>query len=429
MRYRILLTASAFVSLFTATAQQKTTRAFAITSTDKGSFQWTDVRLIDVGTGQIVRSVFDSKQAAVLVNARSGKTITAKQPATASPAGQATGTGRVITRNPAMASGNNDPAFNHVSAACAYDVRHNRLYYTPMFVNELRYIDLGAKTPTIYTFNTEAFSNNTNPNTEANHITRMTIGADGRGYALSNDGNHLVRFTTNRKAVISDLGALNDDPANGAISVHAKATSWGGDMVASADGSLYLFTAFQHVFKINIGTKTATYITKLQGLPEKYTTNGAAVNEEGKLVVSSANSTDGYYEVDMENWQATRITTNDKVFNTSDLATANLAFNKGKTTVAPAVSGIAYNRIGVYPNPVTTGSFRVTFNGRENGRYNIQVFDLAGKIVVQKPVVVGIEGQVAEVNVGKGLANGTYLVKVVNPAQKAVYMDKIIIAD
>ncbi|MEI9956836.1 MAG: hypothetical protein WDM90_11155 [Ferruginibacter sp.] len=34
---------------------------------------------------------------------------------------------------------------------------------------------------------------------EANHITRMDIAADGNGYAITNDGNHLIRFTTGKK--------------------------------------------------------------------------------------------------------------------------------------------------------------------------------------------------------------------------------------
>jgi hypothetical protein len=245
MKYRILLTTGACVCLLSVTAQQRSSKAFAITSADKGTFQWTDVKLIDVTTGEVVRSVFDSKQPnAAFFSARSGK---------------------AIKNDPALQADKNNQAFSSMSAACAYDARHNRLYYTPMFVNELRYIDLSARSPKVYAFNAEAFSKSNTLNNEANHITRMTIGADGNGYALSNDGNHLVRFTTGRKPVITDLGAVQDDPSNGPVSIHAKATSWGGDMVADASGNLYLFTAFQQVFKVNIQTRTATYITKMKG--------------------------------------------------------------------------------------------------------------------------------------------------------------------
>jgi hypothetical protein len=96
-----------------------------------------------------------------------------------------------------------------------------------MFVNELRYIDLAAPSPKIYYFNNETLSKAANLNDEANHITRMVIAADGNGYALSNDGNHLIKFTTGRKPVITDLGALQDDVSNEKISVHNRCTSWG----------------------------------------------------------------------------------------------------------------------------------------------------------------------------------------------------------
>jgi len=75
----------------------------------------------------------------------------------------------------------------------------------------------------------------------ANQITRMTIGKDGFGYALSNDGEHLIKFTTQGTPVIQDLGVLIDNPSNQVL-VRSSCTSWGGDIVAAADGSLYLVT-------------------------------------------------------------------------------------------------------------------------------------------------------------------------------------------
>ncbi len=96
-----------------------------------------------------------------------------------------------------------------------------------MGINRLQYIDLNAKTPSIAYFEGEAFGVATDLKDEANHITRMAIAVDGQGYALSNDGNHLIKFTTGRKPVITDLGALQDDPANGGNSIHTKPTQLG----------------------------------------------------------------------------------------------------------------------------------------------------------------------------------------------------------
>src|SRR5205085_1617604 len=99
-----------------------------------------------------------------------------------------------------------DKPFATNSAACAYDKKHERLYYTPMGINQLRYIDL--KSAKIYYFEDEAFGTVSGPGDAANQIPRMTMAADGNGYALSNNCDHLVQFTTGKKPTINDLGAL-----------------------------------------------------------------------------------------------------------------------------------------------------------------------------------------------------------------------------
>lgn len=407
MRHKILLALLTPVIAYTAEAQQSPSVAFAITSAEQGKFQWTNIKMIDLSTGEVLRTIYDGKQPYNAYNARTRKEIAVKN---------------------AQATMQNQQAqpLHAMSAALAYDKRHNRLYYTPMYVNQLRYIDLSSKETSIYYFDQEKFSNAQSLNNEASHITRMVIAADGKGYAVSNDGNHFVQFTTGKKPTITDLGALQDDPKN-SISIHEKQTSWGGDMIADATGNLYIISAFHNVFKINIRTRIATHIAKIEGLPANFTTNGAVVNDEGRLVVSSASSTDGYYAVDMNTWKAERLQ-NNKVFNASDLANGNLAFSKntepGKLIERELVRN---NKIGLYPNPVTTGQFRVTFNNRDFGRYDIQVVDLTGKLVATKTYTVSNQGQVAEMDLRGMLANGTYLVKVLNQNKKTVFSDKIVV--
>lgn len=406
MRHKILLALLTPVIAYTAEAQQSPSVAFAITSAEQGKFQWTNIKMIDLSTGEVLRTIYDGKQPYNAYNARTRKEIAVKNAAT-------------------MQNQQAQP-LHAMSAALAYDKRHNRLYYTPMYVNQLRYIDLSSKETSIYYFDQEKFSNAQSLNNEASHITRMVIAADGKGYAVSNDGNHFVQFTTGKKPTITDLGALQDDPKN-SISIHEKQTSWGGDMIADATGNLYIISAFHNVFKINIRTRIATHIAKIEGLPANFTTNGAVVNDEGRLVVSSASSTDGYYAVDMNTWKAERLH-NNKVFNASDLANGNLAFSKntepGKLIERELVRN---NKIGLYPNPVTTGQFRVTFNNRDFGRYDIQVVDLTGKLVATKTYTVSNQGQVAEMDLRGMLANGTYLVKVLNQNKKTVFSDKIVV--
>src|SRR5665811_2539351 len=100
-----------------------------------------------------------------------------------------------------------------------------------MCIRDRRWLDLSSNAENLkfYTLQSPLLSPG-NPNDEANHFTRMTIGADGNGYALTNDANHLIKFTTGKKIVITDLGSLVDASSNNNISVHNKCSSWGGDI-------------------------------------------------------------------------------------------------------------------------------------------------------------------------------------------------------
>src|SRR4030095_17252316 len=122
----------------------------------------------NLNTVEVVQSVFENKHSGYQVyNARNGNNIQVKD-------------------DKGMITSKQKQPFATYSAAAAYDKKHNRLYYTPMFINELRYIELDAKLGRIYYFDNEKFSNAENMTQEANQITRMVIGADGHGYALTN---------------------------------------------------------------------------------------------------------------------------------------------------------------------------------------------------------------------------------------------------
>ncbi|HUR11123.1 MAG TPA: T9SS type A sorting domain-containing protein [Flavitalea sp.] len=392
-------------------AQEKITKAYAITSEKQGNNIWTEVKLIDVRSGRVLKNIYENSKAVYNVfEARTGKQITVKDDR-----------GNVTDHQKLPFAG--------YAAACAYDRKHNRLYFTPMYINELRYIDLNAKEPKMYYFQNESFSRVNDLNNEANHITRMVIGADGNGYALNNDGTHLVQFTTGKKPVINDLGSIQDDPANGQISIRNRCTSWGGDLIAAASGDLYLISANRSVFRIDAGNRKATYLGAIEGLPANFTTNGAVVDEDGLIVVSSANSVSGYYTVDPTNWKATALTKEGQVFNTSDLANGNLAFEKELKNTTPLISRsiVANSKIAVYPNPVAEGMFRVSFDNRDFGKYQIQLVDITGKVLLQRSVQIGMKGQVEEMEFTNTITKGVYMVKVVNNNKKTIYADKIFV--
>src|SRR5882757_4388161 len=79
MRYKILLTTCAVLSIFSLTAQKSPNKAFAITGSTRGSLEWANVQMIDLNTGEVLQSVFDNKNSSYGVfNARSGQAIQLK---------------------------------------------------------------------------------------------------------------------------------------------------------------------------------------------------------------------------------------------------------------------------------------------------------------------------------------------------------------
>lgn len=412
MRKMILLFCL-FLPVVHLTAQKsKALSAYAITGGSLGDMVWTDIQLIDLQSGNPLRPVFSWKSGSFhAFHARTGNNIPAMEKA-----------------SPEI--GARQPAKEALTAACAYDRKHNRLYYTPMYVNQLRYIDLDAPSPKVYVFEGEPFSSAPDLNKEENHITRMVIGADGYGYGLSNDGNHLVRFSTGKDAEIVDLGPLQDADKNGPVSVHNRCTSWGGDLVAAADKSLYLIAANHTVFRIELESRMAYFITTLKGLPSGFTCNGAMIDEEGRLVVSSASASEAYYTVDLKTWTATVLQSTHKPRLAADLASGNLAFDKeNRAETRPLITRQQNpkNGISIYPNPVAEGIFRVSFETRESGLYEIQVLDLTGRILQSQKTQIGFSGQVVEVTLQSHLAAGTYLVKVLSGNRKSVTTDRIIV--
>lgn len=322
------------------------------------------------------------------------------------------------------------------STAIAYDKKHERLYYTPMGINQLRYIDLKSNTPKIYYFEDDAFGVTTSRRDEGNQITRMVIASDGNGYALTNNNEHLVRFTTGKKPVITDLGALSDDAANGAFSIISNRRGFGGDLVADASDNLYLINQGCKVFKISTETKVATYLGTIEGLPYGYTTNGAMVEEGGKIIVGSSNSDEGYYRVDMKTLQAEKISTGGTVFKISDLASGNLLFEKEekKEEIMPvlayqakAVPKEATNGITVYPNPVLDGTVKLSFANQPAGEYQVSLMELSGKIISVKNISINGKVQQVQFSLPQSMAKGSYLVKTVSDVNKISVINKLVV--
>ena len=161
------------ITIITGAFAQKRKKAeqpltgYAITAIEKGGRSWKEVRLVNITTGEEVRSIYQSKQEAEAFNARTGAAV-AKKDATATKAAPvkkvvnldnelAAAQGHTVRVKTIVVHGSSsyDKPFATNSAAMAYDKKHERLYYTPMGINQLRYLDL--KTNKFYYFENEPF--------------------------------------------------------------------------------------------------------------------------------------------------------------------------------------------------------------------------------------------------------------------------------
>lgn len=378
--------------------------AFAITGATKGNYNWNVIREIDLSSGQVTRTLYDPA-----VN----KTINYKDALGSElKAGAATGS--------ATGAG---------VAAAAYDALHNRLYFTNMRGNALSYFDLAGNDLSVVVNNSAAF-NTGNKNDEANVITRMAFAADGNGYALTNDSKNFIRFTTDQKPTVTNLGELIDGSKNGNISVHNQCSSWGGDIVGDAYGSLYLVTYRNHVFKISPKTRVADYIGQIKGIPAQYTSNGVVVDNDGDMIVTSAIETDNYYRVNISTLTATPVAKKDQqLFNSSDLANGNLLYQT-KATDKFITSEVRGNQaVSVFPNPVANKTFSVQFDAVPAGKYNFILTDASGRTVVSRALTIAVKGQVEQISLPRASAGGMYMVKLTSTYSdsKVIYNDKLVV--
>ncbi len=231
-------------------SQQADQFAYAITDMQQQGANWSYLRKIDLKTGEYSNVLLNGTD----ISLRAYNATTRKQfdaPINDARFGTAV--------NAAFATG---------VAALAYDKKNNRLYYTPMFIDQLRYIDL--KTMKVFFVTDKVFTGKPQKSPDqGNIVTRMVIASDGYGYAMTNDATQMIRFSTGKKADITDLGSIADAQANKGVSIHNSCSSFGGDIIADDEGNIYVFSARNHVFKVNLESKVATHLGVITGLPSR----------------------------------------------------------------------------------------------------------------------------------------------------------------
>lgn len=430
MKTRILSLATALLPLFfiSTLVQAQSKKTFAITSEVKGQINWTILREIDPATGAALKTIYTPSDKAIILDAFSHQQLNVYNSDDENIEDEVTTvkhngiTSTMVTyTNGTKIEAVTAPTESMV-AASAYDEKTNRLFYTPMHSNELRFFDLSAGNNVVYYVRNNALKSFQSKPGEADIITRMCFNADGYGYALTNDCNHLIRFSSGNNITIADLGAVNDGKGSGNISVRNQCTSWGGDLVADANNNLYMISMKGNVFKINTKTLTADFMGKISNIPADFTINGAAVNDEGKVIVSCATKADTYYSVDMITLDAQAISsTQNTVYNASDLASSNLLFAKSATNALND-----NGKLGVYPNPVTNRTFNVTFDAMSKGNYTVTLVNTSGFNVMNK--VVNVTGKsINAITLPGSIVSGMYVVNVFDASGKQTYTTKLLV--
>ena len=208
-------------------------------------------------------------------------------------------------------------------------------------------------------------------------------------------------------------------------------------MIADDQGNLYILSARNQVFKVNTETKVATYLGGIKNLPQKFTVNGAVVDSEGSLLVSSAVDGSAYYVVNPKNWTAAPYAGATSIYRSSDLANSNFLSSRIFSPLRPELQNVSLIKaaladkfaklISVYPNPVSTENLTIQFNKVPDGEYVIELTDVLGRTVLQKRVTVNMEDQVQTLPISRSYTRGTYLVKVFDKGARSVFTKKVLV--
>jgi hypothetical protein len=313
-------------------------------------------------------------------------------------------------------------------AAAGYDVKNRQLFFVPMVSPELRWAKLeSAVNPVIYSIKSNALSQLDFTKTE-DQITRMTIDKNGLGYALTNDAMHLFEFTTDEKPQVKDLGRLVDASANGQQSVHSPCASFGGDLVAGDDGYLYLITMRNQIYSFHPQKRIAQLVGSIKGLPQSFTSNGAAANEDGELVLSCSNGDQNCYLVNPKTWEARPLFAEaQKGYNMSDLASGYHLSRSATNTNSVGTDLITAGDFQVYPNPLRGTRLQISLQNKLSGNYQVQLLDLSGKIINNRVVNLNSGTQSMQLDFPSQLAKGTYFLKLTDPAMKSMETTKLVI--
>lgn len=424
---RILTTAFLCSLCYLSFSQQTGFKTFMITAKPGTPFVYDRFSTLELGSGKASESLFEPGQKYSVRN---------------------NGYRSYQLNNRKDEKGTQSPLGGSV-ASLAYDAKSNRLFYIPLQVSELRYMDLKESDASFTCMENQSINLLHHKEDVANQVTRMAIGADGFGYALSNDGEHLIKFSTQGTPVIQDLGVLVDNPQN-TVLVRSSCSSWGGDMVGAADGSLYLITLYNHVFRISLPSKKADYIGQIKNLPAEFTSNGVSADADGNLLVSCGTSFGkNFSPIQKVKWPSLEASPIDirgnSLGNIADMASSNLLFKKAssqkekekereKENTVNFIQTVEADEnnlpnISIFPNPITNrGRFQIkASNLKEKGEYKMILLDVNGKPILEGKMNIGTKTSTHSFTFPAQHAKGVYFVQIADVFNRTMYSQQLIV--
>jgi hypothetical protein len=313
------------------------------------------------------------------------------------------------------------------SAAIGFDGTTNRIFYITAIKGDLRYFDTKNgnsvnQVTNIYTSVAPDLDVQNGPENQAFIFTRMAMSADGFMYALTNNGKIFIRFNPTKPENIESLGPVagfeNAD-------VLAGENSWGGDMIADTEGNLIVFSAKGHVFRVNTTTRQANFIGQLQNMPEQFVVSGAAVQEDGSILISSSGG--AVRSAILHSLDLLKLTpslVHNLSFNSGDLASAYQYPTTGTKAIATPDATIGGFAIG--PNPVVNGRFQISLaNGQPEGNYQIELVSLSGNRVYANTRYLSA-GKFSNTLQVQNIPAGMYILKLYNTQHKTHHAQKVV---
>lgn len=302
-------------------------------------------------------------------------------------------------------------------ASLAFDKTNNSLVFVPMFSSNVYVMNMRTKQITLV-------ENNAVKSVQCNvdsHITRMAATKDGSIYAMSNSGSQLIKISSdNGRYSVQDLGAIKDISASTEMSLSKMVTGYGGDMIADADGNLYVFSAFNNVFKIDVRNLTSEFMGTISGLPEKYTVNGAAVNLDGNVIVGNARG-EGLYEINFKTLES-KVIAGDFKMPIYDLASPYFLNDNTTSTTTNVYTGIE-----IYPTKVNQQFFNIKINNEKvKGNFKVELADYIGNKLMKQNINVVRNNSEFKINLNKYNA-GVYIVNLSDTNGNTIYSTKIVI--